>query len=248
VLLFLVKLGWVPKPNLIGADSKTYILDFFGSKSLRNNGGVNAGAGKGLSVPPERFLTAFGSPLNTFLGYYMDNSSVKINREPKKQQGVIWGKDVKHFKGNENLLMTISRHVSLISTATAAVFRSDGVKWIGHQTPDQWMAVLKTSKFLIGLGNPILGPSAIDAVSVGCMFLNPVLQEPKVVNGFPFASQHPYAQSSLGAPYVCSYKQHDADSLMACVQKALKTELSPFIPSELTFDSHVSRVRKIFNL
>eukprot|EP01035_Chromulina_nebulosa_P019997 gene19997-25969_t len=69
--------------------------DFFGSKKLR---------GSGLNIPTNRFLTAFGSEWNTFLG---------------------------------------------------------------HQNTDEWFNLLSKSKFLLGLGNPLLGPSAIDAISLG---------------------------------------------------------------------------------
>jgi len=100
---------------------------------------------------------------------------------------------------------------------------------------------------MIGLGNPILGPSAIDAVSMGCMFLNPVFDQPVTHNGLSFASQHPFAEK-LGAPYVCNYRQSDILSLKQCVQAAMKTTLSAHIPTEFTIDAHHQRVKVIFDL
>jgi hypothetical protein len=77
-------IGWVPKHHLVGLDNKIFILDFFGSKKLR---------GSGLTVPPSRFLTAYDTnKYNTFLGYYMENSSIfdKNLVQEKADQGMIW--------------------------------------------------------------------------------------------------------------------------------------------------------------
>lgn len=228
-------------------DSKVYMLDFFGTK-----GGLRGPAPglpqKGLVVPPERFLTAFGSPDNTFLGYFMPNTSTQqYVGQAKLQQGVIWGKDVKHFSGKERMLQAVAKDATLVSTATSKVVAHDNIRWVGHQTATGWMDILRQSRFLIGLGNPILGPSAIDAVSVGCVFINPVYQKPVVVNGYSYSSQHPYAEG-LGAPYVCNYKQGDAEELRACVQAALKVDLPMAVPQAFTLEAHLARVQRIFDL
>lgn len=239
--------GWVPKKKLVGLDSKVYMLDFFGSKGgLR--GSIPGQPHTGLVVPPGRFLTAFGSPENTFLGYYMPNASAQpVTELPKLQQGVIWGKDVRHLGGKEKLLQAVAADARLISTATSKVVAHDNIRWVGHQTASGWMDILRQSRFLIGLGNPILGPSAIDAISVGCVFINPVYPKPVAVNGYSYSSQHPYAQS-LGAPYVCNYKQGDVGELRACVHKALQTDLPASVPHDFTWEAHLGRVQRIFDL
>ena len=235
-----------------------YILDFFGSKGLRGSKkrAASGGSYSALQIPPKRFLTAFGSPDNTFLGYFMDNSSTSSTfaaagapqHGKKERQGVIWGKDVRHFKGSEQMLQAAADDVRLVSTSTAQVFQHSNVEWRGHQSAQDWMQLLRQSRFLIGLGNPILGPSAVDAVSVGCMFLNPLFTQPVQVNAFSYASQHPFAAAQIGAPYVCSYQQHDVQALRRCVQLALRTELQPFIPAAMTRSAHLERVKNIFGL
>eukprot|EP00600_Ochromonadales_sp_CCMP1393_P005461 CAMPEP_0174960418 /NCGR_PEP_ID=MMETSP0004_2-20121128/3695_1 /TAXON_ID=420556 /ORGANISM="Ochromonas sp., Strain CCMP1393" /LENGTH=277 /DNA_ID=CAMNT_0016208793 /DNA_START=226 /DNA_END=1056 /DNA_ORIENTATION=- len=112
--------GWVPKRNLVGQESKVYILDFFGSKGLR---------GKGMAIPMNRFLTAFGSPMNSFLGYFMETGTDSKVSVKKEAQGVIWGKDVKHFHGKEQLLKSVASSVTLISTASSKVFNHHNIKW-----------------------------------------------------------------------------------------------------------------------
>lgn len=59
--------GWVPKKVIRGLDDKIFILDFFGSEGLRGNE---------LKIPKSRILTAYGSPWNTFLGYFIDESKI----------------------------------------------------------------------------------------------------------------------------------------------------------------------------
>ena len=247
----------MPKAHLVGMDSKVYVLDFFGSKMLR---------GSGLNVPPSRFLTAYRTNnYNTFLGYYMeqnketknsvkslDTNSVTISEKDKmknkNKQGIIWGKDPKHFESKNEMLIAVAKKVQLISTANHQVFHDQNIVWKGHQTASQWLDLLENSKFLLGLGDPLLGPSAIDAVSRGCMYINPIYEKPVRVNEQIFLSQHPYAVQNIGEPYVCSYKSNDIQTLLECVEKALNTDLKPFIPIEFTKDAYRKRVQQIFNL
>jgi hypothetical protein len=242
----------VPKRNLAGLDDRIFILDFFGSRNgLR---GPNQGISQSLrlNIPLRRFLTAFGARGNTFLGYFMTNSSSRdttgaSDTVRKLDQGVIWGKDSKHFVGMEGLLRQVAKDVQLVSTSTAQIVAHSNIRWAGHQTADGWLSLLRQSKFLIGLGNPILGPSAIDAIAMGCVFINPVYDKPVEHNGFPFTSQHPYAEK-LGAPYVCNYHQHSVQQLQECIKTALGTTLPHAIPSDFTMEAHRERVKAIFDL
>jgi len=232
--------GWVPKRNLIGHESKVYILDFFGSRGLRNGA---------MKIPLGRFLTAFGSAENTFLGYSMANgtASPSLGSNTKLKQGVVWGKDAKHFQGKERLLSALAQDVKLASTSTRKVFNHENMAWLGHQSADRWMQLLRESRFLIGLGNPILGPSALDAISVGCIFFNPVYERPVIINGLKYKSQHPYAEK-LGLPYVCNYRENSLVDLRACLQRALQSELQAVIPVDFTLPSYLLRVKQIFSL
>ena len=231
--------GWVPKPPLRGQDSKVFVLDFFGSKRLR---------GRGLFVSPDRFLTAFGAPDNTFLGYYTTHASA-TSYEKKLQQGVVWGKDPKHFEGKTGMLKAVLNQepsLTLVATATRNVFQHQRMAWRGHQTAESWQTLLRQSRFLIGLGDPLLGPSAIDAISAGCMYINPVYSAGKAKKGY--ASQHPYAAEKIGKPYVCNYQLGDMASLLQCVQQAMATVLDPLSVPDFTESAHLERVRRIFNL
>jgi len=224
--------GWVPKDVIKGQDKKIYILDFFGSEKLR---------GSGLNVPNKRFLTAYGSPWNTFLGYYVDE--LKFDHIPKKNQGVIWGKDVKHFEGKVEMLKKLADSTKLISTATMPVFSHHNIVWQGHKSREEWMQLLSESKFLLGLGDPLLGPSAIDCITVGCVYINPIYDKPNA-----YESQHTYAVRTIGDPHVCSYHIEDFVELQSCVDKAMKSDLDHFIPIDFIKGNYFNRVKEIFKL
>jgi hypothetical protein len=53
---------------------------------------------------------------------------------------------------------------------------------------------------VVGLGNPLAGPSAVDAVVAGCVYINPLYDKPVKER---YHSQHPYLADAVGPPHVC---------------------------------------------
>ena len=121
---------------LIGQQNKVFVLDFFGSPKLLNSK-------PNFNIPPKRLLTAYGSPWNTFLGYYITPTN-SVNSELKKEDfGVIWGKDPKHFQKKDTLLLPVADFgVKMKSTATTTVFRHKNIDWIGHLSATKWNELL----------------------------------------------------------------------------------------------------------
>lgn len=231
--------GWVPKRNIVGLNDRIFILDFFGSQKMR---------GTGLDVPSSRILTAFGSPWNPMLGFYVNTT--QLNTEgggttTKENRGIIWGKDPKHFDGKESTIRRAASKCQLVATSTGQVFRDQNIKWVGHQSKNEWHQLLATSKFLLGLGDPLLGPSAIEAITFGCVYINPIYQRPM---RDVFASQHPYAEKIIGHPYVCSYHVGNLVELEKCVDYALSANLPPFLPSDFEWVNYLKRVKDLFKL
>lgn len=235
--------GWIAKKCIQGFDNKIFMLDFFGFHKLPN---------QSLKIPDSRFLTAFGgSKDNTFLGYYLPNNKNDFNTTiyiKKKNQGIIWGKDIKHYSGDDRskMLNAIADIVPLISTTRNKITNHDNIIWVGHQTKEQWNKLLYESKFMIGLGDPLLGPSAVDAISHGCVYINPQYDQP--IRGGNFYSQHPYAEEKIGYPYVCAMKIKDINSVLKCVKNALAQELSPPILTDFTEEAYLNRVKNIFSI
>jgi hypothetical protein len=237
VMVFLF-LGWVPKPNIKDYEDRIFILDFFGSSKLRGSLSINV---------KNQILTAFKSPWNNYLGYYIpeDRLNVPIASLQKLQQGVIWGKDPKYFTGHETMLINAANKVKLLSTASQTLFSHRNIKWLGHQSNQEWLSLLASSKFLLGMGHPLLGPSAVDAVSLGCMFINAKYKTPQLEA--KYTSQHPWI-AEIAPQYVCTYEEDNVFQLLACVDKAMKSDLKPFIPAELQKKKYFERVKLIFDI
>ena len=241
--------GWVPKHVIKDHQHKVYLLDFFGSSSYRGS--------LQLTSMKTKVLTAFDSPFNTFLGYYIPNTTISSNSNIHKQnQGILWGKDLKHFNNKLTIIEAAARKSKLLTTVTVTTNREyhnimlnlkqiPNLIWSGHQTTDSWLHLLSQSKFLLGLGNPLLGPSAIDAISHGCVYINPIYDKP--VRDI-FLSQHPYAKANIGSPFVCSYHIKNLTELENCINHALNINLEHFIPKDFLLHNYLQRVKTIFNL
>ncbi|CAM9469783.1 unnamed protein product, partial [Pylaiella littoralis] len=235
--------GWRLKPQLIGRQDRMFIMDFFGADEPHAN----------LRVPLVQHLTAFPIPASqsrTFLGYRVEASQSMPpsgRRVTRRQQGVIWGKAAESFEksAGRQLISRLANLVELHSTVAPedARITHDNIVYHGHLSQEEWYRLLRESKFMIGLGLPLSGPSAVDALAAGCIYINPVFSWPtKNI----FSSQHPYVAQSVGEPYVCSYEEKDIDAAIGCALKALEYDLPPLVPQELTKEAHATRVRTIF--
>ena len=231
---------------LVGHESKIFLLDFFGAKGPTKNG---------IRVPASRILTAFPTfPGNTFLGFAIPPARLPGRggggpAAAKKAQGVIWGKDPKHYAGREGVLREVAKVATLHSTLSARDaphgLRGDpNIVFHGHLKREEWQALLAESMFMLGLGNPLVGPSAVDAVVAGCVYLNPTYDKPVKEAYF---SQHPYlAASEELRDHVCSARLSDTAAMVACAEKAVAREVSPVIPRELTEEAYDLRIEAIF--
>lgn len=236
--------GWLPRAFLRGREASTFILAFFGLQGL----------GHGWEVPGKNILTPFPTvDSNTFLGYAMHPQWVPAGvaapegarnlPAKKKRQGVIWGKKPEYFAGKENVLRAVAAVVPL-HTTTVALGHIPGIVTHGHLSKQEWSMLLAESRFLIGLGDPLSGPSAMDAVAAGTAFINPVYDAPKERY---FMSQHPYLQHHVGPPYVCDVHIDNVVEVLACVNKILDgPDLQPLIPRDFTPDEYAKRVESIF--
>lgn len=144
------------------------------------------------------------------------------------------------------VIAMVANTVPLVSTSDmSGSFPHPAISWIGHQRPKDWLKLLATSKFLLGLGDPLLGPSAIECIAYGCVYINPIYAQP--VRDI-YLSQHPYAESKIGAPSVCSYHVGNEGELMACVNGALAVDLPAKVPEDFLWDNYLQRVKNIFEL
>jgi hypothetical protein len=242
---------------LLGREKSVFILSFFGWKPSTF----------GFSIPESNVLTAYPNTPGgafSFLGFIINpinDIEIKTKTLNKtKRSGVIWGKKPAYFEGREEMLDALSRDESLKLDELHFIGVENGKRpasgksavYHGHLDRTQWHLILLESSFLLGLGNPLLGPSALEAVAAGAMYLDPMYDgkrtKPLTDVSPLFTSQHPFLKA-VGEPYVCSISDvTNYDSVRPCVEKALSTSLDPFIEPLFTRTEYINRVRKIVDL
>jgi hypothetical protein len=82
---------------------------------------------------------------------------------------------------------------------------------------------------LINSLDPILGPSALEALSEGCAFVNPVFEQPQSISNIPnhpMRSQHDYllSRSDLDGSMVFNIKHGDGMALRKTVDRLVSSE------------------------
>jgi hypothetical protein len=224
----------VLKPYLKSKQNHLFILDFFGG-------------GTSLPVPENKVLTAYPTPLknSTFLGWPIEPIT---RNSPPRQQGVIWGKNPVYFEGQTSTILALSK-ISPIHFTTEYqedLPQSPNITYHGFMQADQWRALLSESKYFVGFGSPLAGPSALEAIAAGCVYIDSVFSEPN--ERYPaYLSQHPYAASKVGSPYVCSAQMNSEHEYVQCAVHALSMPaLEPFVPEDFSTALHAQRVQEIF--
>jgi len=270
--------GWVPRPLIAGREGRVFLLSFFGmpdGPQAMHGAAIPPrhvltpypvpGAGNGFlgyAQEPAWRGTRTGDPRSPSpLLARAEEDARGLSVPPRKlRQGVVWGKQAEYFRGRWPALERLARearvalHVTLPPAAVPAAAVAAGlIVPHGHLGRDEWRALLASSRLMLGLGDPLSGPSAVDAVASGAVFLNPRYPPGEPKERF-FTSQHPFLQDAVGAPYVCSFDWTAFDTLLACALSALggpdeegaAPDLPPFIPTELTEAAYSQRVRDIF--
>ena len=252
--------GWKVKEPLKQYESRVFILNFFGTSQAERNV-----KNEWKEIPNGRILTAFNTtPWNTFLGYFYEeeNEAKKSIIPPEehaftslitktKNQGVLWGKDPAHFNEKAKLMILklaeegITLH-SVVSpnSLLARKLAHPNIHFHGHLTKYEWYKLLDSSSFLLGLGDPLLGPSAVDAIRHGCLYINPVYSShsPKLKR---YYSQHPYLQTYIGKPYVCSAKLGNFEEVKGCIEYAYIHPFEGFIPKDFVKGQYLDRLHEI---
>ena len=127
-----------------------------------------------------------------------------------------------------------------------------------HSPPakNAWTKTLRVSRFLLGVGDPLLGPSAVDALAQGCMLILPKFAVPRVyANGLLAHTQHDGVVLVAPPEYVCLYgaggegggvTAEGLGELEECLRRAAQSVLPPLRIPEFTRAAHRERVRRIF--
>jgi len=227
-----------------------YILDFFGETEYQAEG----------QVPLDHYLTPYPNKWNTYLGFFVaPPTSVAIEPGPgdNRRKGVIWGKEKNYFAKPDSILALDKdgyKLISVLNSAPNAKLRDlDNVQFLGTQPKDQWMEILGSASFLLGLGDPVLGPSPLEAMSLGLTYINIEFAKERVnvggKKGIIARTQHDWLQEVAkrdGASNVCTAREDDTAAVLACAKEAVERERVPYFPKEVTRDAYDERAAQIF--
>ena len=168
-------------------------------------------------------------------------------------EGVVWGKKRSYFDGGGRVEWLGAAAALAPLHGSFPLSAADGTAIVaagrshGHMAKEEWDALLGSASFFVGVGDPLLGPSAVDALGAGAVYIDPFFANvPGVRHDLArWGSQHPFV-TMLGEPYSCGARLDQPVELAACVRKALSLDLPPFVPAVLTPVEHMKRVKLIF--
>ncbi|MFT7814875.1 alpha-1,6-mannosylglycoprotein 6-beta-N-acetylglucosaminyltransferase B-like [Arapaima gigas] len=246
------------------------ILDSFGTEPAFNVGEYAHKRGYttmwgSWGLQPLQYMTMFPhTPDNSFMGFVSEEVGNGQEGHPQRKENitVIYGKQAYMWQGKEQYLEVISRDLEVHGT----VYQRDGhpsllpsfVTNHGLLAQDQLQQLLRRAKarhswcLFVGLGFPYEGPAPLEAIALGCVFLQPRFHPPHSSVNSDFykgkptmrevRSQHPYAEDFIGKPYVWTVDIGNATEVQQAVKAILSTEVKPFIPHEFTCEGMLERV------
>uniref|UniRef100_H2LSD8 alpha-1,6-mannosyl-glycoprotein 6-beta-N-acetylglucosaminyltransferase n=2 Tax=Oryzias latipes TaxID=8090 RepID=H2LSD8_ORYLA len=246
------------------------ILDSFGTEPTFNLASYAQSRGyKTLwgswGLRPLQYMNMFPhTPDNSFLGFVSEEAlkteKSKDRLEPesyrKERIAVVYGKQDYMWQGKSEYVRIISEELETHGTVYQASHHSSNlpsfVKNHGLLTQEQFLKLLHRAKVFIGLGFPYEGPAPIEAIALGCIFLQPRFDPPHTSDNNNFykgkpttrkiSSQHPYAEQFIGKPYVLTVDMTNTTAVREAVKSILNTEVKPFTPREFTCVGMLERV------
>ena len=210
-----------PRQFLSGREQSTFLLSFFGMQPYERHG---------LAIPQEHILTPYDTTprswSNTWLGFTMPSTlpvaTSAHNFDDGMLHGVLWGKSASYLRTPSALAVidSLSRqpNVVLHTTATGLKLRHGNVVHHSHLAREDWLALLNAAHFLVGLGDPVLGPTAVEAVTLGCLFLNPTFSRPHLAS--KETSQHSFLEKRRDLmDIVCMYDAGNGNDAVRCLER-----------------------------
>ncbi|XP_077359879.1 alpha-1,6-mannosylglycoprotein 6-beta-N-acetylglucosaminyltransferase B-like isoform X2 [Festucalex cinctus] len=240
------------------------ILDSFGTEPAFNLGSYARARGfqtlwGSWGLQPRQYMTMFPhTPDNSFLGFVSEDAvraeESDLNR--KEKIAVIYGKQEYMWQGLSEYVKVISEELETHAT----VYQPPGhvstlpsfVKNHGLLSQEHFLRLLRRAKVFVGLGFPYEGPAAIEAIALGCVFLQPRLNPPHSSHNNDFykgkpttrkiSSQHPYAEQFIGRPHVWTVDVTNKTQVREAVKEILRTEVKPLTPREFSCEGMLERV------
>ncbi|XP_054624272.1 alpha-1,6-mannosylglycoprotein 6-beta-N-acetylglucosaminyltransferase B-like [Dunckerocampus dactyliophorus] len=240
------------------------ILDSFGTEPAFNLGSYASSRGYktqwgSWSLHPLQYMTMFPhTPDNSFLGFVSEEAARGQDSDlyRKEKIAVIYGKQEYMWQGKSEYVQVISEELEIHAT----VYQPPGhvstlpsfVRNHGLLSQQHFLQLLRTAKVFVGLGFPYEGPAPIEAIALGCIFLQPCLNPPHSSDNNDFykgkpttrqiSSQHTYAEDFIGRPHVWTVDATNKTQVREAVKEILRTEVKPLTPREFSCEGMLERV------
>ncbi|XP_044174948.1 alpha-1,6-mannosylglycoprotein 6-beta-N-acetylglucosaminyltransferase A-like isoform X1 [Acropora millepora] len=246
------------------------ILDSFGTEAEFNfaeyafNDQKTKSQWGGADVHLRQIMTMFPhSPDNLFLGFVVDKAVAVETRTSnetlsvQKPIGLLYGKKAGYLRGRRKYIDVLSKYLEIHATMsnTTQIDQTlipDYVVNHGILKGDDLQKLLRKTKVFIGLGFPYEGPAPLEAISQGCVFLNPKFEPPLSSSNSDFfkgkptsrkvTSQNPYMEIFVGEPHVYTINIDNLETVESTLKKIMSSQVKPYLPYEWTPEGMLERL------
>uniref|UniRef100_A0A3Q2SQ55 alpha-1,6-mannosyl-glycoprotein 6-beta-N-acetylglucosaminyltransferase n=1 Tax=Fundulus heteroclitus TaxID=8078 RepID=A0A3Q2SQ55_FUNHE len=208
------------------------ILDSFGTEpafnlaSYAHIGGYETLWGS-WGLQPLQYMTMFPhTPDNSFLGFVSEEAAKTGMRQTRLQPG---------SSQKDGIAVDLEIHGTVYQPPGHTSTLPSFVKNHRLLSQENFLQLLRRAKVFVGLGFPYEGPAPVEAIALGCMFLQPRFDPPhsSLNNDFykgkpttrQITSQHPYAEQFIAKPYVWTVDMTNRTDIREAVKSILKTKL-----------------------
>ena len=183
---------------------RRYSVDFWGTPQQQ--------VARGTKV--SEYLVPYPYPCgNTMIGFRVEDKAYRADPPPKRKGLIlILGKEPKYFTpAVRRALEAVSKLTGVKLVATVPRDKARGLPAFienrGLLDAAGYSKLLGEAQVALGLGDPVLGPGALDALEHGCAVVQVRYPRPRVekwVNPrLPWRTQHDFVDA-VGAPWVAS--------------------------------------------
>jgi len=199
------------------------------------------------NLNPRQFMTMYPhTPDNSFLGFVVGSDQMSEGKVVKKNQSLVYGKELYMWKQKRKYLDVISRYLDVHATIGTTQQKKEQLDISivpgfvynhGILNTSHLQQLLKETKLFVGMGFPYEGPAPLEAIAQGCFFLNPRIDPPKnrensvFFKGKPtlraLTSQNPYTEMFIGKPYVYTVDIDNLAELTAALKEIATKPVRP---------------------
>lgn len=220
-------------------------IDFWGTPPEQNHFKLNL----------KQFLVPYPNQWNSFLGFLVPSITPRrrqVRNESVVASVLLHGKYAKYFVDHLPMIGKLAKRFTVYSTLPdherKLVGLPSAVRNVGMLTKDKFMELLQQVDIVLGLGDPVLAPTALETVSAGSIYVFPVYSRPRKLSDIPnhpIRSQHDFllqlqTPCAYGMEAMLSYR-----NVVSAIKKAMQVPCAAFIPPGFSREDFTRRVKQL---